>query len=314
MIGRVVEVSGEGRHLHCWRGFMQVSERKSVIGRIPLDDISGLIVSAYGATYSNELLVRLSNRGVPVVLCGVQHRPEAVLWPCESNHRQSARLDAQIAAGRPLRKRLWRQLVRAKIGAQASTLECFGKPHAPLLALVRRVHSGDPGNIEGVAARRYWPLLFGKGFRRERGGGGANAMLNYGYTILRTTVARHLVATGLQPGIGIAHSNDGNAMRLVDDLVEPFRPMVDARVRFLVEKGVEELDRMAKRVLVELSTAVVRDEVGEGPLSNSIERLCNSLVQVFLGQRKELSLPVIDAATVVGSLEAMDGRWRYEQE
>lgn len=314
MIGRIVEIAGEGRYLHCWRGFMEVKENSHVIGRIPLDDMAGLIVNAYGVTYSNQLLVRLAQLGVPVVLCGNQHRPEAIIWPCESNHIQSARLDAQIAAKRPLRKRLWQQLVRAKLTAQAATLEHFGRPNAPLSSLVSKVRSGDSGNLEGVGARRYWPLLFGKNFRRDRSQGEINAMLNYGYTVLRATVARHLVSTGLHPGIGLAHTNAGNAMRLVDDLVEPFRPLADARVRLLVDQGCETMDASVRHTLARVATSPVRDDATGGPLSNAIERSCQSLVHVFNGQRRDLRLPVIDSTTIAAGLETDDVSQRAEED
>lgn len=298
MIGRIVEVAGEGRYLHAFRGFLEINERREVIGRVPLDDIAALIVSAHGVTYSNQLLVTLSQRGVPTVLCGKQFSPQAVIWPCESHHLQGARLDAQLAASLPSKKRLWQQIVRAKLSGQAAVLGFFGLPSAPLSALVSKVRSGDAGNYEGVGARRYWPLLLGSGFRRDRGAGSTNALLNYGYTVLRATVARHLIATGLCPAIGLAHSNAGNAFRLVDDLIEPFRPFVDARVKVMVDGGLKEVSPGAKEALARLMVAPIRYESGLGPMTNAIERACMSLVQVFLGQQTSLSLPEASAENI----------------
>lgn len=303
MIGRIVEIAGDGRYLHAFRGFMEINQRREVIGRVPLDDISALIISAHGVTYSNQLLVTLSRRGVPTVICGQQFRPEAVVWPCESHHLQGARVDAQLAISQPGRKRLWQQIVRAKLSGQAGVLEYFGKPSAPLSALVPKVRSGDAGNYEGVGARRYWPLLLGPRFRRDRGAGSANGLLNYGYTVLRATVARHLIATGLCPAIGLAHSNAGNAMRLVDDLIEPFRAFVDARVKIMVDGGLEEVTPGAKEVLAKLMVAPIRYESGVGPLTNAIERACSSLVQVFQGSQTSLSLPEVNVENIKISLE-----------
>ncbi len=299
MIGRIVEIVGEGRYLHVSRGFLEINHRTEVLGRIPLDQISALIINAYGATYSNQLLITMAQKGVPVVLCSDRHTPEAVMLPCKTHHLQGARLDTQLSASKPLQKRLWQQLVRAKLSLQGAVLEYYGGPSAPLYALVEKVKSGDSSNMEGVGARRYWPLLMGKGFRRDRTQVEINSLLNYGYTVLRATMARHLVATGLNPGIGLAHTNDGNPFRLVDDLMEPFRPLVDGKVRSLVDSGVREVNPLAKRLLVELMVSPSSYERGKGPLANAIEQVCVSLMQVYAGERKALSLPTFTVGSLV---------------
>lgn len=298
MIGRVVEITSEGQYLHGFRGFLVVKRKSETVGRVALDEISSLIVNAHGTTFSNQLLIVLADRGIPIVLCGNNHKPKAVVLPCEQHHLQGARLDAQISASIPLKKRLWQQLVKAKLMSQAAVLEHFNLPSAPLSALAAKVRSGDTGNLEGVGARRYWSLLFGSDFRRDRNAEGVNALLNYGYTILRTTVARHLIATGLQPGIGLAHSNDGNPLRLVDDLIEPFRSIVDAQVKTLTDTGCLELDKTSKILFADLITAPIKYELGAGLVTNSVERMCQSLVQVFTKGRKELSLPFIDSRSI----------------
>jgi CRISPR-associated protein Cas1 len=298
MIGRIVEVAGDGRYLHMARGFLIAERHGAELGRVPLDDVAALIATAHGVVMSNNLLAALAERGAPVVICGRNQMPRAVLWPLDAHHRQGARLDAQLAASLPLRKRLWRDLVRSKIAMQAACLGAYGLPEAPLRALIPKVRSGDPGNQEGVAARRYWPLLFGRAFRRNPDSEGANALLNYGYTVLRATVARHLVATGLHPGLPLHHANDGNAMRLVDDVMEPFRPCVDALVRQRTDLGFHEVDAASKRELALLMTRPVRTAEGESPIANAIERLCLSLAQVYEGESKTLSLPLADAASL----------------
>lgn len=118
------------------------------------------------------------------------------------------------------------------------------------------MRSGDPGNVEAEAARRYWPLMFGPAFRRDRDAGGINGLLNYGYAVLRAGIARAVMAGGLHPGLGLMHANRGNAMVLVDDLMEPFRPIVDLEVWHLVRAGIVEVGREAK-------TALARH--GDGP-------------------------------------------------
>lgn len=304
MIGRIVEVAGEGRYLHMARGFL-IAERRGVeLGRVPLDDVSALIATAHGVIISNNLLVALAERATPVVICGRNQMPRAVLWPLDSHHRQGARMDAQLATPKPLRKRLWRDLVRSKLSMQAACLGVYGLPEPPLRTLVPKVRVGDAGNLEGVGARRYWSLLFGKTFRRDPDGDDTNGLLNYGYTVLRATVARHVVATGLHPGLPLHHANDSNAMRLVDDLMEPFRPCVDALVRQRVDLGLYAVDSAAKREMALLMTRPLRTAQGFGPIANAVERLCLSLAQVYEGERKRLSLPIAEAASLRVMLDA----------
>ena len=177
------------------------------------------------------------SRGVPVVLCGANHMPAAIVWPVDAHHVQTGRMNDQIAASLPLKKRLWAQLVRAKILAQGATLAAAGAPSGGFYLLSRKVRSGDPDNVEAEAARRYWPLLFGPIFAATRTATAINGLLNYGYAVLRAGVARAVMAAGLHPGFGLMHSNRSNPMVLVDDLMEPFRPIVDREVCRLVGRG-----------------------------------------------------------------------------
>jgi CRISPR-associated protein Cas1 len=230
MIGRIVEVADDRRHLFMSRGFMVVQdtegERKE-LGQVPLDDIAAVIANAHGLSYTNNLLVALAERGAPFVLCAANHNAVGMLLSLDGNHYQAKRIEAQIAANQPTHKRLWAAIVRSKLEQQAAALEAVGKPIAPLAALVAKVKSGDPENLEAQGAKRYWCLLFGDSFRRDQEAGGINSLLNYGYTVLRAATARAVVAAGLHPSIGLHHSNDSNAMRLVDDVMEPFRPVID---------------------------------------------------------------------------------------
>ena len=298
MIGRIVEIAGDSRYLHKERGFLVVSHKDTEQGRVPLDDVAALICNAHGLVYSNNLLVALTERGCPIVLCGKNHMPVGIVCAVDSHHRQGARLDAQAAATLPMKKRLWQEIVRSKLGMQAATLGAYGLPEPPLRALIPKVASGDAHNMEGVGARRYWRLLFGKEFYRDQNGDGINALLNYGYTVLRASVARHLLATGLHPGLPLHHANDANAIRLVDDLMEPFRPLVDAQVRQLADLGRYDVDAANKRELGLMMARGVQTEEGLSPVSVAIERLCLSLAQVFEKQRKNLALPYDRAESV----------------
>jgi CRISPR-associated protein Cas1 len=291
VVGRVVEIASDGRHLAIDRGFMTVSDRDSELGRVPLDDLAAVVANAHGLTYSNNLLVTLAARGVPVVLCGPQHRPVAVVWPVDGHHAQSGRMDDQANAAAPLKKRLWQQIVQAKILAQGATLAAVGAESGGFLLLSRKVRAGDPGNVEAEAARRYWPLLFGAGFRRDQDGDGLNGLLNYGYAVLRAATARAVMAAGLHPSLGLMHSNRGNAMVLVDDLMEPFRPIVDREVHRLRGEKIVEVTSEAKSALARIMIVDLPTADGVSPLMTCLERLSNSLARAYSGESDRLTLP-----------------------
>jgi CRISPR-associated protein Cas1 len=292
VIGRVVEIGEDGRHLAVDRGFMAVSADGAEIGRVPLDDIGVVIANAHGITYSNNLLVKLAERGAGLVLCGANHSPVAWLWPLVGHHAQAGRMRAQIEAARPLGKRLWQLLVQAKVQQQGAALAALGRPSGGFCLLARQVRSGDPDNIEAQAARRYWPLLFGPDFRRDRNLPGVNALLNYGYTVLRAATARAVVAAGLHPSLGVHHRNRADAFCLVDDLMEPFRPLVDLAVARLHGHGVAEVTREAKRTLAGVTALDMRTQQGTTPLATCLERLATSLGQAFEGGEAALELPL----------------------
>lgn len=294
MIGRIVEISDDRRHLFVHRGFMVVRDTSSgvEIGQIPLDDIAAVMASAHGLSYTNNLLVALAERGTPFVLCAANHNAVGMLLTLDGHHVQAKRIEAQIAAKLPLNKRLWASLVKSKLEQQAAVLEAVGAPIAPLAALVRKVRSGDPDNFEAQGARRYWGLLMGKDFRRDINGDGVNAQLNYGYTVLRSATARSVVAAGLHPSLGLHHCNDSNAMRLVDDLMEPFRPMVDLRVWQLQSDGEKQVTPGSKRALVHVLYDDMQTEVGNSPVMVCLQKLAVSLAQIYLGERDKLDLPL----------------------
>jgi CRISP-associated protein Cas1 len=295
MIGRIVEVADDQRHLFVNRGFMVVQDTandRKELGQVPLDDIAAVIGNAHGLSYTNNLLVALAQRGAPFVLCAANHNAIGMVLPIDGNFEQAKRIDAQIAAAQPTHKRLWAAVVRAKLEQQAAALEAAGAPSMPLSALVSKVRSGDPDNIEAQGARRYWSLLFGDAFRRDQNGDGVNALLNYGYTVLRACTARSVIAAGLHPSIALHHSNAGNAMRLVDDLMEPFRPVIDLKVWQLLRNGEAHVTPETKRALVRTLYDDMQTSAGATPVMVCTQKLATSLAQVYLGERDKLDLPL----------------------
>ena len=289
---RIVDISTDGRHISAHRGFLVVSEDRQEVGRIPLDDVGAVIVHAHGVTWTTNLVVALAERGALLVLCGSNHAPVAVCLPIDGHHGQNARMRAQWQAGKPLAKQLWREVVVAKIRWQAAALEARGIEAGAFDMMARRVRSGDPDNVEAQAARRYWPLLMGREFRRDRSAEGVNALLNYGYTVLRSVVARSVVAAGLHPSIGIHHANRGNAFALADDMVEPFRPLVDLMTVQLVAKKCVEVSPQTKRLFAGLIALDLPGEDGTTTVSGAAARFAQSLARCFeTGKAVDLVLP-----------------------
>jgi CRISPR-associated protein Cas1 len=305
-LGRVVEIAENGRHLAREDGFLVINAGQQELGRIPLDDIIAVIATAPGTSTSCAALAELSARGIPFVICGRNFLPASIVWPIAGHHAQQRRMECQLDASLPLKKRLWAVLVASKIRNQGVVLAARGQPAEVFTALARSVRSGDPENIEAQAARRYWPSLFGDAFRRDQDAGGANALLNYGYTVLRAGVARAIVAAGLHPGLGIFHRHPQNPMPLADDLMEPFRPFMDELVFGLVNQGIVSITPAIKRQLAAVLTLDLPTRLGMSPLSTCLNRLAASLGESFVGGTAELELPLPFSAMAESSTNAED--------
>lgn len=196
---------------------------------VPIEDMGMLLMEHEQVTVTQGLLAKLLEHNVAVVHCNGQHHPAGMLLNFQGNSTQTETFIAQAEASKPLKKQLWQQVVKAKITNQAAVLEAMGQDGGRLYKLAQEVRSGDPDNREGTAAVYYWPRLF-KGqpdFLRDREGHYPNNLLNYGYAILRATVARALAGSGLHPTLGLFHRNRYNAFCLADDMMEPYRPLVD---------------------------------------------------------------------------------------
>lgn len=270
---------------------MTVAENGSEIGRVPLDQIGAVIANAHGLTYSNNLLVRLAEQNAPLVICGSNHVPVSVMLPLDGHHLQGDIITAQAAIKQTTLNRFWKEIIQAKIRQQAEVLDACGLPDKPLRYMIPQIKSGDPENLEGQAARFYFQTFFGKAFRRDRTQQGINALLNYGYTILRSAVIRAIVGAGLHPSLGIHHCNQYNPMRLADDLMEPFRPLVDFCVHRLVIDKVEEVNTAAKKRLVSLLSCTAQTDKGAIEINTLILNLAVSMAKCALGQAEKLDLP-----------------------
>lgn len=287
---RLIEISGNRRYLFVDRGFLSVKSGEEQMAKIPLDQILGLIGAGHGITISQTLLSRLADHGIPYVVCNAAFSPVAIVWPLQGHHLQSRAIRNQLAASQPLQKRLWQAIVRCKIAHQAAALDIVGCSSAALQRLVTKVRSGDPHNCEAQAARLYWPMLFGSAFRRNREGQSPNDLLNYGYTVIRSAMARAVAGCGLHPSVSLCHSNQFNPFVLIDDLIEPFRPFIDLRVHALYQLD-STLDQTTKAALVETLHQPCSGSDTSTSLLNQIQALARSLSSSFDDAEVQLRFP-----------------------
>ncbi len=293
MIKRTLEISREPAHLSVRNDQLLLQRDGKTVAQAPCEDLGMVVVDHPQTTYTHAALAKLADSGAVLVVCGRDHIPAAILLPLATHSQVIWRLADQMAVPLPMQKQLWRQLVIAKIRGQAKNLEENSAVRTRLLALARQVHSGDPNNVEARAARAYWSAwLDNTGFRRDQSANDLNCFLNYGYAIVRAAIARAVVSGGLQPAIGLHHSNRSNAFCLVDDLIEPFRPLVDDRVREMWRQGYTELTQEAKAMLLDILTTPLALNEQTGPMMIMIHRMVASLVRCYSGESSQLEIPV----------------------
>jgi CRISPR-associated protein Cas1 len=230
MIERIIEIADDGARLRLDLQRLMVEREKVVVASVPVVEIAALILGHPQITISQPLLAAVADAGGIVVVTDARRMPSGMLLPLQAFGLPAQRMRLQVAASQPRQKRIWRQVVRAKIRAQGRVLQRLDGDDRGLAALAAGVQSGDPANVEGEAARRYWAALFGPRFRRDRDGWVPNPQLNYGYAVLRAIVARSICGAGLHPCLGVHHHHRSNPFCLADDLMEPFRPLVDTAV------------------------------------------------------------------------------------
>jgi CRISP-associated protein Cas1 len=270
-------------------------EGETIIKTIPVEDIGLIIIDHPQITITSGLIQALQENNTGIISCDYRHMPQSILLPIEGNSIQQERYDNQLAATEPLKKKLWAQTIVQKIRNQADALYQLGLPSEYLLPIQKNVKSGDSDNCEATAAVYYWQTLFKHipGFVRHREGPPPNSFLNYGYAILRGTMARSIVAAGLLPTLGIFHKNRYNAFCLADDLMEPYRPYIDKIVYDMVQTFglVSEIAKEHKALLLKIPAIDVMIENEKSPLMLATQRTAVSLVKCFEGTQRKLIYP-----------------------
>ncbi len=258
---------------------------------VPFEDIAVIVLNHREINLTHPVLSACAEFGIGLYATGSNHQPAGIFLPFLPHSRTNRLLRLQLDIARPLAKQAWANIVRRKIENQACCLKLAGRDGVERLdSYARRVRSGDVENLEGQAAAFYFVQLFGTGFHRAEDRW-INAALDYGYAVLRGAIARGLVAHGLHPTIGLFHDSEQNAFNLADDLIEPFRPLVDLHVAKHAQAHNEELSPSDKAALVALLHVDIGMPRGRMSALSAVEYTVESLVRLFEADDNNLELP-----------------------
>lgn len=263
-----------------------------VLDKIPLSDIWVIIIDNPQVSITASLMGQVNDAGIGVLFCGSNHMPNGLALPIGAHSRHAEIVEHQLAISKPLRNQLWAKIVRRKIENQARALElCGGKPCdvEKILSYARDVQSNDKTHRESAAAGEYFSKLLPYGSRWT---GPMTAPLNFGYAILRTGIAQCAVSHGWLVSRGIHHHSAENAFNLVDDLIEPFRAVVDLMV--VKENLLAPLSRLNKDTLTKATSVLVLLDNKEMPVQTAIDVYCESLRRAIeLKDSDQLLLPTL---------------------
>lgn len=271
----------------------QLNIETDISRHIPLEDINCIIIENQSVTVSAYLLQKMADMGIAIFFCDEKHLPNAVLLPMVRHSRHFKILKYQMEAGKPLQKRLWQQIVVQKIRNQALCLAYLELDGAEeLMKMCREVQSGDRTHVEAKAAAFYFKSLYGLGFSRGNDHV-INSALNYGYAIVRGLIARSIVCYGLEPSIGVFHHSELNNFNLADDMIEPFRPLVDLYVsrNYDIAESDSDLTPERKRGIFGIINYDMDMKGEKRIISNCIDMLVASYSSALQGKRSDLELP-----------------------
>lgn len=261
---------------------------------IPLEDIAAIELDSPQITITSNCLNKLMEFNCSVVVCNEKHLPSGLLTALDGHVLQGKKMKEQVEMTLPLKKRLWKQIVIAKISNQHRLLKKNGIETEKLSDCIKKVQSGDSTNQEGQAAQYYWKKIFGNpNFIRDRDGDHPNNLLNYGYIVLRSLSARAVVSAGLHPSIGLFHHNQYNAYCLADDIMEPYRPFVDETVLDIYNNDVKDLmlNKEQKTKLLQTCYREIICNQEKKLLMSAIQDSANSLVNCISGEAEEMLFP-----------------------
>ena len=255
------------------------TDKNNLSTTIPIDDINSIIIDTPLVKLTSIFISLCGENNIVLYVCNKQHVPNVILLPFAKHSKWLETLQQQIQWKKPYKKRLWKQIIERKILNQKFVLDYVGKNSFFVNAYIGKVKSDDSGNIEAIVANFYFKELFGKNFIRRDEKNNINALLNYGYAIIRGNIARSISAYGYIPALGLHHKNVQNSFNLADDLIEPLRPLVDLTVFELVHKNpkINIQDKDTKIQLIKILEKKVKIQNNIYQIPNCIEIMVSSL-------------------------------------
>lgn len=259
-----------------------VVETKKGELRFLISDLKYLIIDNYKATLSTQLINKLAENNVAMILCDLSHHPSVQLLPLNGHYASSGILKEQIEWKQDLKKKIHTEIIKEKIQSQIYILEknqLQEKVIQHLKEFKNEVSLDDSTNREGLAAKMYFREMFGKDFERFNLDI-INAGLNYGYAIFRSLIEAIIVSKGLLPNIGIFHRGVTNQFNLADDIIEIYRPLVDDYVLNNL-LGKEILTSKNKEELIQLTDVKIEYSNQLQSINNTIEMYIESIMRCF---------------------------------
>lgn len=254
-------------------GYLVVRDVEDTV-KIHISEISVLIIENTATSVTTALLSELMDKKVKVIFCDSKHDPCSELVPYYGSHDCSLKIKRQTEWSQFSKQRIWTEIIAEKIRNQALVLEYFKLEQSKLLRrYIDELEFNDSTNREGHAAKVYFNALFGKSFSRSMDCP-VNTALNYGYSLILSAFNREIVCSGYLTQLGLFHDNMFNQFNLSCDLMEPFRPFVDLKVRLMEPRQFEKSKKI--ELLKLLSEEFIIDEQ-KNTLLNTIKIYSKSI-------------------------------------
>ncbi|WP_214712145.1 type II CRISPR-associated endonuclease Cas1 [Exiguobacterium sp. s55] len=273
-------VTQESR-LSSQQGYLVVTMPEG-IHKVHLSELDAIVLENPRVKVSGVLLNQLGQHNISLILCDEKHHPSTMMLPLHGNFHRVKNINRQVSWNQDLKDQVWQKIIKHKLHMQIQVLKSFSQDNTHLLEYIQHIELGDATNREGLAAKVYFRKLFGPTFVR-----GAenpeNWALNYGYAILASYFSRTIAAKGYLTELGIKHKNEFNAYNLAYDLMEPFRPLVDQRVKLIVKDVFTQKER---HQLLDLVNEKVKINGTVQFLPNAVDLYCQSILNELNGKEK----------------------------
>lgn len=291
---KILDLEGDNYFLHVEHNCLAVKKDGKTVVTSSFSDIHSILCHGGRITYSDEFIRQCIESNIPLIFCDATHVPCGMVLPVFQHGDTAERFNLQIQASQAQKKQAWKYIIQEKLDNQSQHLQARGflKEANTLTALSKQVNSGDSLNYEAQGAQIYFSIIYGLHFSRKDNSF-VNALLNYGYTILRSCVARAVVSMGLAPVFGVFHSNKHNPYCLVDDLMEPIRPLVDMYVSKILELSNTEgsVTPSLKKILIGITKHSVIFGKQHQELTFAIQNYIRSYILYLSRKEKTLMFP-----------------------